>query len=522
VKMKWQSLILTLLFSFHFSFAKNELLVLGGGGEPDGPTTIFDDSFQIFADIAKTHQQTWNSKFLIQKKHEKLSNIVKELPSNEFNPENSEREIKSLIEKMKTMQPGESVSVVILTHGLPAKVDNPTQTHLISASSSDKIRSMIRESVNLDLLIDVAKVAKEKSLKLAIVDNSCYSGSTQNLSKLADFKDICILSGSSKNTPNLTSFMTNLSEKLKSSHNFEEAFLDARSMKASSGYNINQQILPVEPMTPEISGPVAEFLRQNFFPELIQYVSGASDRMDSTSKIQLSKVSNLTSTDFYKLVVEKISKQTQLLQKDKTAKNKKKKQTQTEATSACPSCLPENINIDQLKNFMNHFQIQFGPDGQRLMERFEFNLRGYSALIQQYNDHIQTMTEKVALVENRTYTITTSKCKKTQSAFDKPMTIGTAEGFIKDLKNGLFSNYRSCESDILKNFELAKNRDESDKQKLQEEMNPLLDTFLDLASQITKVSGNIMDIERQLYDKIYRYFIQTAGSSGSSCADFHW
>lgn len=522
MKMTWQSLILALVFSFHFVFAKNELLVLGGAGEPDGPTTIFDDSFQAFADVAKTHQDRWNSKFLVQKKHKNLSNFVKDLPNDEFTSESAEREIKSLIEKMKTMKPGESVSVVILTHGFPASPNNPTQTHLVSASPTEQLGSMIRQSVNMDLLIDVAKVAKEKSLKFAVVDNSCYSGGTQNLSGLSDFQDICILSGSSKNTPNFALYMTNLSEKLKTSKNFEEAFLDARKMKRNSGYNIGQQILPVEPMTPEISGPVGDFLRKTFFPELIQYVREAADRMDSTSQIQLSKVSGLTSTDFYRLVVEKISKQNQQLVKDLKKKNQKKNQKQTEASSVCANCLPENINIEQTKNFLNHFQIQFGPEGQKLVESFGLNLRDYSTLIQKYNDHIQTMTQKIDLVENRTYAITTAKCKKTQTSFDKPMKIDTAESFIKEYKNGRFSNYQSCESDILKNFELAKSRDESDKKKLQEDMQPLLENFIDLTSQITKVAGNIMEIEREIYDKVYRYFLQTAGESGSACGDFHW
>jgi hypothetical protein len=102
------------------------------------------------------------------------------------------------------------------------------------------------------------------------------------------------------------------------------------------------------------------------------------------------------------------------------------------------------------------------------------------------------------------------------------MKIDTAESFIKEYKNGRFSNYQSCESDILKNFELAKSRDESDKKKLQEEMQPLLENFLDLTSQITKVAGNIMELEREIYDKVYRYFLQTAGESGSACGDFHW
>ncbi len=53
-------------------------------------------------------------------------------------------------------------------------------------------------------------------------------------------------------------------------------------------------------------------------------------------------------------------------------------------------------------------------------------------------------------------------------------------------------------------------------------MQPLLENFLDLTSQITKVAGNIMELEREIYDKVYRYFLQTAGESGSACGDFHW
>ena len=43
-------------------------------------------------------------KILVQKK-QNLSNFVKDLPNDEFTSESAEREIKSLIEKMKTMKP---------------------------------------------------------------------------------------------------------------------------------------------------------------------------------------------------------------------------------------------------------------------------------------------------------------------------------------------------------------------------------------------------------------------------------
>ena len=68
------------------------------------------------------------------------------------------------------------------------------------------------------------------------------------------------------------------------------------------------------------------------------------------------------------------------------------------------------------------------------------------------------------------------------------MKIDTAESFIKEYKNGRFQIIGPRKR-YPKNFELAKKPWWIWQEKLQEEMQPLLENFLDLTSQITKVAG---------------------------------
>jgi hypothetical protein len=120
---------------------------------------------------------------------------------------------------------GDQVLIYIDTHG--NQKSPKEKTHAIAT---------LDEDVQLDQLQKIIDLADSKGVKVAIVDQSCYSGEILNL----DFKSACLLTGASQNNYGYSNYGETFAFKLqdsirkeKRSTSLEDIFLSSRKVKSN-------------------------------------------------------------------------------------------------------------------------------------------------------------------------------------------------------------------------------------------------------------------------------------------------
>lgn len=245
----------TLLIAFLLSFGvmaesqvvNKEFYVLGGGGEPEGKSTIFDQEITPMGKFLNSSD--WKGTVSFNGGHADTENLIKTkmnkaLDAGSFTQENYNKLIDEMISKIQSgkLKKGDQLMVSINSHGA---MNNGGKTHLV-ASSSSAATNMLSLSgstvVNLDRLEEVAKLASEKGVKLALIDLSCFSGNLLNIKS----DKVCMISSTGKDqfsyskvpskdfflsflfpsTPN--TFTGKFNEQFKKGKNLEEIFLKAR------------------------------------------------------------------------------------------------------------------------------------------------------------------------------------------------------------------------------------------------------------------------------------------------------
>lgn len=209
--------------------AKKEMLILGGGGDPEGPTTIFDPSLVNLGKISST--AGWTPTVVYDGGHRTSEAIAKGIGGNKSysaTTANMNKQIDLLKQKILKgeLRKGDQLMITISTHGIP-KGDSE-QTHSVVATDG---------SFKMDRLKEVRDLAEKNGVQLAIIDNSCYSG---NSIKLGTDKT-CVVSTASNNVgySNAGGLITG---NMRPGLNLEEVFLGARLTKDS-----------VSPGAPQIS-----------------------------------------------------------------------------------------------------------------------------------------------------------------------------------------------------------------------------------------------------------------------------
>ena len=141
-----------------------------------------------------------------------------------FTSKNYESAVESYIKKIETgaIKPGEKLMVILDTHG--AAKTSAHRTHSIATSGAeikdyDNLGNNDHDSV--DRLFDLAKIAEEKGVKLAILDFSCHSG---NSLALANDKT-CVISSSGPNHYGYSNFPATFYENMSTGKNLEDVFL---------------------------------------------------------------------------------------------------------------------------------------------------------------------------------------------------------------------------------------------------------------------------------------------------------
>jgi mannose/fructose-specific phosphotransferase system component IIA len=207
-----------------------ETLLLGGGGDPKGESTTFDDSLRELAKEKNTLSLHLDASF--DGEHATTESILANelnVSSVNFTKTSFQSKIDSYVQKITNgeIASGQELMIIIDTHGA-----SPSgTTHNISTVEkplTDYDHLAENSSVSMDALAALSKTAQEKKVKLAILDLSCHSGSSLPLAN----EYTCVLTGSGPDLYAYSNFPVLLYQEMKHGDNLENAFLRARKKQA--------------------------------------------------------------------------------------------------------------------------------------------------------------------------------------------------------------------------------------------------------------------------------------------------
>lgn len=298
--MKITTLILLLIISQGL-WAADFMLVMGAGGEPAKPDTIFDTSIQNLATYVKTKPEL-TVDVALDGGHPVTESIVeKEFPSNATKSKFHEQDYNRLIDKYLRMlasneiKPGDQLLIYIDSHG--AEKDGESSTHKISTadSAAENLNNLQGATlVDLDKLKAIRDLAKIRKVKLAIIDGSCHSGNTL---ALAD-SNTCVISSSGPNHYGYTSFTNNLTSSLSKGKNLEDIFLEIRPKETTLSF-------------PMISTAEGEFVNNRLYEKLTPFLYGYDEKNEKLTNYLLtnnSEAQMCLSNQNYKALISMIDK----------------------------------------------------------------------------------------------------------------------------------------------------------------------------------------------------------------------
>lgn len=276
-------------------FGKGQMLILGGGGEPvrievqqsnlgkvkgqsssdgvvDNPGTIFDNVLENTGKYSATQTQFDTSivfdgdgkrdhtKSIIKKYYQADQIKAPRLTEKSFNAQ-VESLLKSIDEgKIKS---GENILIQIMSHGAEKRSYDGEETHRIAMASGTGVSDLQSlsgaETVSLDLLKKVAEKAKEKNIRLGILDFSCHSGSTLSLAN----ENTCVITSTA---PDLygyggeASFDSVFSKNMKPGKTLEQVYIEAIESRSN------------DPEFPMISTPIGLSLQEAFYNKVEMFL----------------------------------------------------------------------------------------------------------------------------------------------------------------------------------------------------------------------------------------------------------
>lgn len=213
------ALLLLLSTSLPLAFGKNAMLLVGAGGEAAGLSTSFDFSTEI---LGSTIPKSWNITTSFNGKHEGTEKILKDFfPNNTntpFTKENYDSRIQFYMDQLESGELGEKDQLIIIinTHGVERKKDELTHSVFLGNDTPG--------TLNLDDLVRLKAKAKEKGVKLGIIDHSCYSGGS---SALAD-DNTCVVTATTTHSVAYNNFPVYFNSNIKKGKSIEEVFLATR------------------------------------------------------------------------------------------------------------------------------------------------------------------------------------------------------------------------------------------------------------------------------------------------------
>lgn len=199
------------------AWAAKEIVFFGGGGEPQGPTTIFDAAYANFAPFKP--DSGWSVRSYFDGGHSTSQAIADQMfpgKNKSMTTKNVSQEIANLKARIQRgeLKSGDQVMITLATHGLKK-----------SASQSTHNVATVDGSFNVDELKQLRDLAEKKGVSLAIVDFSCYSGNSLNLGT----DKTCVISAAGDSLAYNTTGHS-MSTQFKKGVTLEEAFLKGRQV----------------------------------------------------------------------------------------------------------------------------------------------------------------------------------------------------------------------------------------------------------------------------------------------------
>jgi hypothetical protein len=245
------------------------MVIMGGGGEPNKPTTIFDNELKNASEFVR--KSDWNTKVVFNGGHSETEAIAARAAqksggqNTHFTQANYEALITEYENKILSGQirSGDQLLLMISSHG--SQTGNGSKTHFISTSSAKKQELANYQTlegsslVSLDRLEKLTKLAEQKGIKLGILDFSCYSGVTQQLAN----SNTCVISSTGPNhfawggTPE--TFASQFTKSMNSGKTLEDVFLEAMRNKRETSF-------------PMISTPLGSEIQDMMYPLITPYL----------------------------------------------------------------------------------------------------------------------------------------------------------------------------------------------------------------------------------------------------------
>lgn len=248
-----------LLFS-PSAYSERRIALIGGGGEPVGmKTTIFDETLNSFDRYLQKNK--WGQVVLIfNGDHSTTDDIIKTKFRNAALKANiSQNNFNAVIKQYENqinsgeLKSGDQLLVMIESHGLSKSGDELTHSVAVRSENPQVAESLKNSS--MDAFKKLSELAKEKGIKLAIIDFSSYSGNSLELAN----ENNCVISSTGKDHPGYTTFAEKFMSNMAAGKSLEDVFLETRKNTADNSY-------------PMISSPEGQIINHDIYPGITPYL----------------------------------------------------------------------------------------------------------------------------------------------------------------------------------------------------------------------------------------------------------
>lgn len=201
--------------------ARTEMYYFSGGGEPlSKDSTQFDPELDLLSDVQKSRNIELDIYFNGGHKSSE-ANLKNLFPtkSQALTVSNFKNAINDLGTSVSTLSKDDQVVIYISSHGDARNYDSQ-QSHSISCGPGEKA-----PRCNLDDLSKTIDKLNAKGVKVAIIDMSCYSGSSIESLKR---KNVCVISATKKDSVGYAQTSRDLLSEIKNGGSLEDIYLRAR------------------------------------------------------------------------------------------------------------------------------------------------------------------------------------------------------------------------------------------------------------------------------------------------------
>ncbi|MES2525689.1 MAG: hypothetical protein V4598_01325 [Bdellovibrionota bacterium] len=256
--------ILLAIFSFPL-FAANHVAFLGGGGEPQGSKTIFDQDVKRFGNFVERMPGA-NVTVSFNGGHSgtegKLAENFPASPNTPFTATNFEALVSRYESDIQAgrINSADQLMLYIDTHGAEQSPGGQTTHNIATTGGSianfDNLAGA--RSVSLDRLRNLTTLAEARGIRLAIIDVSCHSGASQSLAN----SKTCVISATGPRHYGFAgsgTFSSNFINRMRPGRNLNDIFHSVRDDSADTDF-------------PMISSPAGKDVQDQIYPLLTRFL----------------------------------------------------------------------------------------------------------------------------------------------------------------------------------------------------------------------------------------------------------